>query len=375
MSTIPVKWYRENMQGAPRLSGTAGDIIALLDACLINGFNVTAPDSLSVADGVASLYYSGGGHGYVQHQVIAVSGATPETLNGEWRVSEVDANYVRFAAPGEPDGTASGTIGVRTAPLGWAKEFSGTNKAVYRSTDITGSRLYLRVDDTAAQYAYARGYEEMSDVDTGTGLFPTAAQSSFGSTWAKSSAASTAARNWLLVGDSAIFYLLAAWHTTYPNNYDTYVYGDISSIKTGDAFRTIIHGSTMQTPSYTATKFVSLESATGKYIARAMSQTGTAIAVCGFGSGVSNVSGASAASYPGAADNGLHLHEPIVVVDGTTKTGSVRGTMPGVLQCMQNVPLTHGDIVLAAADVVIMAAACDSTSVARVAFNLTRSWR
>jgi hypothetical protein len=375
MSTVPVKWFMSTMQGAPRLSGTAGDMIGLLDACLINGFNVTAPNSLAVLGGIASLYYSGGGHGYVLHQVIAVSGATPEALNGEWRVTEVDANYVRFAAPGEPDGTASGTIGVRAAPLGWDKVFSGTNKAVYRSTDVAGTRLYLRVDDTAAQYTYARGYEEMTDVDTGTGLFPTAAQSSWGVTWPKSNQASTSARNWLVIGDTRIVYAFVAWSSNYSDNYDGNVFGDIQSFKDADTYSSIIFGTNSQTPVFPGQYFSQLNKTDGKYISRALSQTGAAILVASVGSGVTTFLGLTAATYPAPADNGLHLHEPVLILDGTSATSPVRGQYPGLLQCVQNIPLSHADIVQIGGDYVILVAAAYSAIQGRCAFYLTRPWR
>ena len=59
------------------------------------------------------------------------------------------------------------------AGAGWAKVFSGTNKAVYRAP--AGKRFYLRVweNDTNSYYAYVRGYLSMSDVDTGVEPFPT----------------------------------------------------------------------------------------------------------------------------------------------------------------------------------------------------------
>jgi hypothetical protein len=363
------------MQGAPRLSGTAGDMIALLDACLISGFNVTSPNSLSVSGGVASLYYSGGGHGYVQHQVIAVDGATPATLNGEWRVTEVDVNYVRFSVPGEPDGTAGGTIGVRAAPLGWEKVFSGTNKAVYRSTDVAGTRLYLRVDDAAAQYTYARGYEEMTDVDTGTGLFPTAAQSSWGVTWPKSNQASTVGRNWLVTGDTRIVYVFAAWHSSFSGNYDGNVFGDAHSFKDADAYSSIILGTGTQTPFSPASYFSHLTQSVGKYISRAMSQTGSSILVTSAGSGITSYMGANAAAYPAPVDNAMHLHEPVLILDGTTVTSPVRGQYPGMMQCVQSTPLSHADIVQIGSDYVLLVAAAYGVTQGRCAFHLTRPWR
>lgn len=373
--SIPVKWIMSTMQGAPRLSGTPGDMIALLDACLINGFNVTAPNSLVVASGVASLYYSGGGHGYVQHQVIAVDGSTPATLNGEWRVTEVDANYVRFAVPGEPDGAASGTIGVRAAPLGWEKVFSGTNKAVYRSTDVAGTRLFLRVDDATDKYAYVRGYEDMSDVDTGTGLFPTAAQSAFGITWPKSNLASTAERPWSLLGDTRIIYLFAAWSATHYTAFDGWAFGDIASITPSDTYGAILQGSAAQSPTLPATQFANLSSSTGKYIARAYTQLGSAIQLQASGSGITTYLGANACAYPAPADNGLHLHEPVLIIDGTVLTGPVRGTYPGLAQCIQNIPESHGYILQYDSDILLLVAPAFGTQQGRCAFHLTRAWR
>lgn len=61
------------------------------------------------------------------------------------------------------------------AAAGWTKEFSGTNKAVYRS-GATGNRFYLRLDDATAGTSKFRGYESMSDVDTGVDAFPTVAE-------------------------------------------------------------------------------------------------------------------------------------------------------------------------------------------------------
>src|SRR5262245_30017438 len=92
------------------------------------------------------------------------------------------------------------------AAAGWAIEFTGTNKRVYRAP--SGSRMRLRVSDTgsgteATGYARVRGFESMSDVDTGTGPFPTDAQVSGGLYCAYASGAS---RPWILVADEKRFW-------------------------------------------------------------------------------------------------------------------------------------------------------------------------
>jgi len=44
-----VKVFHSGMTGAPSLSGTAGALIAVLDALLINGFGANNLDSLVIA--------------------------------------------------------------------------------------------------------------------------------------------------------------------------------------------------------------------------------------------------------------------------------------------------------------------------------------
>lgn len=383
MSTVPVKWFMSTMQGAPRLSGTAGDMIGLLDACLINGFNVTAPNSLSVADGVASLYYSGGGHGYVQHQVILVEGAAPATLNGEWRVTEVDANYVRFAAPGEPDGTASGTIGVRTAPVGqWEKAFSGTNKAVYRSIDPDGTGLYLRIDDTGTTFARARGYESMTDVDTGEGLFPTEAQlSGAGLQWPRSNTANTTAQAYHMIGDSRLFYVVPLWNPSYINRPDCFLFGDINSWKPSDQYGVVICGhETTGTASYPGhyNNFgvLTKTSNIGRFMCRANTHAGAAIKHSATGSGMHDAFGSQGEAYPAITDGLMHLHSPILIIEGTGAAAVKRGEFPGLMQPLQDKPGTPGQILNNGADLLLITGAITVSAVeGRYAFKISGSWR
>lgn len=63
------------------------------------------------------------------------------------------------------------------AAAGWTKPYSGTNKAAYRNS---GTQTFVRVVDDNARFgslgvAEVWGYSSMSDVDTGVGQFPTAA--------------------------------------------------------------------------------------------------------------------------------------------------------------------------------------------------------
>ena len=198
---IAVKWFSSGMRGAPTINGTAGSRIAALDACFLTGFGPVTPTGITVSGGIATVGVPSG-QTFAQHAVVLVSGATPSALNGEHRVLTSSSTQITFATTAA-DGAATGTIEIRYAPVGgWDKVFTDTNKAVYRSADVTSPRHYLRVDDTGTTVARVRGYESMTDVDTGDGPFPTDALITGGGYWWGSSAAGGAAVRWKLFADS-----------------------------------------------------------------------------------------------------------------------------------------------------------------------------
>lgn len=124
------------------------------------------------------------------------------------------------------------------APAGWTKEYSGTNKAVYKQG--TGSNgFYLWVNDTAnVSYAFVRAYETMTGLDTGTNPFPTVAQVSTGMYWLKNSATNVA---WMVVATERAFYYWTQYSAA-NNNGQLLFFGDIDTYVAGDAFNTVLLG-------------------------------------------------------------------------------------------------------------------------------------
>lgn len=202
-----VKHFRSDAVGAAVLSGTAGSLIAVLSACLVDGYDVKSATSLVVASGVATLSFAGS-HSATVDSVVLVAGVTGSltALNGEQKVVSIAAGVVRFATAAA-DGTATGTISFKMAPAGWLKPYTGTNLAVFKTADPMGTAMCLRVDDTGTTMCRVVGYESMSDVNTGLGPFPTSAQMSGGGYWAKSSLATSAPVAWSLIADSRKFIL------------------------------------------------------------------------------------------------------------------------------------------------------------------------
>lgn len=244
-----VKFFTSAMLGAPVLNGQVGAGISMLDACLVNGFDLKTATSLVVAGGVATLSFSGS-HSALVDAVILVAGSSVSALNGEQKVTAKGSGTVSFAT-GAADGTASGTVTFKIAPLGWTKVYTGTNKAAYKSADVMSYGMYLRVDDTDAQVMRAVGYETMSDVDTGVGPFPTSSQSSGGLYWGKSFSANTNPVKWAIVGDSRLFFLnMSAYTGQGIGNYDQYTVGAVAgfgdmlaSRPQGDPYACAIAGS------------------------------------------------------------------------------------------------------------------------------------
>ena len=340
---MTVKYFDSNMTGAPVMSGTAGSLINVLDACLITGFNLKTLDSLNVTGAVAAGTVAAG-HGFAVDRFILISGATPAGLNGERKVIGITSTQFTFAAPGISDGAASGMVTAKCAPVAnWIKAFNGTNKSAYKSTDTAASGLFLRVDDTTTTYAAVRGYESMTDVDTGAGLFPATAQLA-GPCIVKSSTADATARPWVLIADEKRFYFFARWHASYAR-YGANFFGDIASFKVGDAYRAALvcdtqsgggHPSQYNNFSTVSPGLSSVQ--VGHYLARDYNQVGGAVPFGKLGEYVvSTAMGASGMAYPSPVDNGLYV-SGVAVNHG----GILRGIMPGLYQPLHANPLAHG---------------------------------
>lgn len=205
-----VKWARSTMPGAPVLTRAAGSLVALLDALLVNGWGVQTATSVVVVGGVATATFPAD-HAAARHSVVLVAGVTGALagLNGEQKVTAVEPNKIKWATT-EADGTAAGTITIKMAGAGWTKPFSGTNLAAYKSASPAAHGQFLRIADTTAEYARAVGYENMTAISTGTGLFPSAAQLNGGYYWGKNNETSgTNAVPWVFASDGRFFYLFA----------------------------------------------------------------------------------------------------------------------------------------------------------------------
>lgn len=377
--SYPVKNYNSTQTGLTTLlSGTAGSRIAVLDACLINGFN---SKTVTITRSGTTATVTDTAHGRVTGDIVLFSGADQADYNGEAKITVVNANSYTYQVANSPATPATGTITAKTAPAGsWSKIWSSSNKAAYKSADVAATGCVLYVDDTNALYATVKAYETFTDESTNSGLFGTAY-------WHGSSTSNSTARNFCLYADSRLFYFFAAWHASYLTQYDGAAFGDIVTFKAGDLYHCVLMGQTSNAPSYPYTNsgfsIKNNGSQAGQFLARSYSQLGSGLSFLKNGLGFGNSTsyfGAHGAPFPNGPDNGFHVRYPIDIYE-TSYSGNLRGYMPGFYDPQHPNPLNHLDTVSNVVNLtgrtlqIVKLGNGSGTQNAALAIDITGPWR
>lgn len=272
--------------------------------------------------------------------------------------------------------------------LGWSIGFTTTNKRAYLQ-NLTGSNnpagMYLYVDDTGPGAAAARearvcGFETMSAITpTGTGQFPTAAQSAVGAGFCvirKSATADATVRYYTICGNGQTFYLftetgdfiapaLSAW---------TFVFGDIKSYRASDPYAVGIIGRIIENSVSSvqeafavmgfSTQWNLASKTWGHYFARSWTGLGGSVqfskmidwhivggsSLAGWNSDASVSFSGTTQSLPGRNVSSIQFPAPNGA-DGSIVLSPVRnfhnwahrGYWPGLWVPMHNLPLNHND--------------------------------
>lgn len=375
--TTTIKVLKSTDQGAPILGNAWGDLTAMLDACLVNGYNLKTIDSLSFTPGAVGQAGTATatlstGHLYQPGAVLLVSGADQAAYNGEHILSATTATTVSFpilvtapALPPASPATSATTITCKTAPLGFDIAFTGTSKRAYRSPNPQSQRHYLRVDNSKdplwntawAKYGKVTVMEGMSDIDTCVG-----AQAPFDANMPQKNHIGTpdgndgwfkwyyrnaynesGASNWVLIGDDRSFYFMTTIQISDPQPLRTsYFFGDYTSFKQGDAYATLLVASDFYqagnnfSASYQGGSLaLGGQNDIGKNLLRDFTQMGGPIGarINGFCPVNSNpVFGLSAqVPWPNGPDYALILHPAYI----SQADQHIRGIMPGLFPLCQ----------------------------------------
>lgn len=251
--------------GVPTLANTAADLTNLLAACLYgSGFGSVTLTTVTRSGTTATATVSGG-HGFLDKQVVEVAGANESEYNGTFRITYVSSTVFTYVMSADPGGSGTGTITAKLPAVGgWQALYSGTGKLALNSTDVSASGNVFRIDDTGTGYARIVGYESMTDVDTGTNPFPTAAQISGGGYLLKSSAATV--RDWWLVADQKCCWIATSYDGT---GWHIYGFGDFKSLYSGDLYNSFVmcaYGTSIASSAYMS--YMSGTNSESLYVAR-----------------------------------------------------------------------------------------------------------
>lgn len=147
INTTPddMQYFTSDQMNAPQMMGSSnGDMLNVLDACLLTGWNSQQVQSAELADNIITLRF-GTSHGFLNKQRITVTGFADSSLDGNYRATVVTPNSVTIMAPSALD--VAGVLVAKIAPLGWESIFGSVDslKRAYRSlsTKIDNRVLFL----------------------------------------------------------------------------------------------------------------------------------------------------------------------------------------------------------------------------------------
>lgn len=344
-----VKFFNENFPGAPVLTNAVGSGLAVIRACLVTGFGLRTATGLTVSNGIATLTLAADAKNVnLIDSVILVAGATSKTeLNGEQRVTAATDNTLQFATAAS-NGSASGTVTVKTASAGWTEAFTGTNIAAFKSAAVAGTGAYLRVQDTTTNTMRVVGYVSMTAVSTGSGPFPTSAQMSGGGYWAKQYSGAGSAVPWDVFADGrAIHWAPSPLQANYGAEYtgqELRFFGDLIAAKSIDPYSAVLTVGIDNTASGAVSSLWQGANSNQmrSYAARAYSGAGTSaefgwrpfVGSAAIDSGTDPAFGMG----PSPVDGSLHLSRLTALaglLPGPPATQAIRGVFPGVIYVPQ----------------------------------------
>lgn len=218
---------------------TAGGLIAVLDACLVNGANLTSAITLTQAGGVATTTFAGN-HNFSVGDSVLVEGATPAAYNGRMKVTAKTADSVSFAVDAGTATPATGAITVKHPGAGWSKLGIDTNIAGYRSAISEGGMgHWLQVEDNnpygdSHANARVRAAENLTSLNTADVIT---------SVLKMDKSSYNTLNNWWVVADDRTAYFgfgLVNNPTSTPYFGPSYVFGEVTPTSATDTYAWVV---------------------------------------------------------------------------------------------------------------------------------------
>ena len=174
MTDVNVQYF-SHLNGLS-LGNNWGDLINLLDVCLVNGLPFSSITSATISElGDINLTLSTA-HNAMLFQLVELSGFSPSTLNKKYRIKGVPST-TQLILKADLSNTIISAVGnAKLASLGYDLAFTAQGKRVYRAKNPNAQHPFIRVDETLsdgsntynqsyAKYAMVGLIENMTHID------------------------------------------------------------------------------------------------------------------------------------------------------------------------------------------------------------------
>ena len=168
-----VKYINSSYKGAPELKDVYGSLNALLKTVLTTGFNNAEAESISLntTTRLATIKVPLN-HGYINNQVVNISGATQDIFNGDFRVLKSTPEYLTVKVDIETsitEATTASVLALKVAPLGFTVAYENESKSIccFKNSS-TKSPGILKVIDEIPPNDYNPGWAKYARVVMGS---------------------------------------------------------------------------------------------------------------------------------------------------------------------------------------------------------------
>lgn len=253
-------WMHSGQLGATVLNALAstpnGEMLKMLDACLVDGFNIQTVSSIAINGSDVVLTF-GLPHGYALKQKITVSGSDDPLLNGSHRIISQTIDTVTLKISGVTN--TAGIVKTKVSPLGFESVIGNSKPLIrgYRSKDPTSTKTVLHLDMSYPEGAgYNSAYPARRAMVTAcTGIDeagapigdyfaaihnrPTNVNGSLfwheARDYSKTrSVDSSSPLSWVIIGNGRYFYFFHSWYAAHRQMRDFYAFGDMNRLGVSD---------------------------------------------------------------------------------------------------------------------------------------------
>jgi len=222
-----VVFYHSGTPGAPAAAlNSAGALAAVLDACLVDGFNSISISSITQSGGIATVTTSGSHNFSVGDRTVDIAGADQADYNGRHEVLSTPAsNQFTFAVSPSAVSPATGSMTAKHGAAGWSKQIPATNVRVYTTSSPTSSGHAVQIEDNNPNADSnvtfrSRMVHNWTALNAGDQVAPSALNTKYDA---------AASASWFVVADGKTVYMGISKHFNV-------CFGEAASIAPGDVF-------------------------------------------------------------------------------------------------------------------------------------------